>query len=85
MDPPRNPIYGAPDGGVRGVTREAFGRIADAPFAFVDLDAMWANAGEMLARGARWQADPRGEQVGAPARELLRRVLGRDERFSRAH
>ena len=24
----------------------------DAPFAFVDLDAMWSNAGEMLERAA---------------------------------
>ena len=35
----------------------------DAPFAFVDLDAMWSNAREMLDR-ARGDADPRGEQVG---------------------
>ena len=36
----------------------------DAPFALVDLDAMWANAREMLGRAAR-DADPGGEQVGA--------------------
>ena len=29
---------------------QAFGE-RDAPFAFVDLDAMWANGREMLARG----------------------------------
>ena len=36
----------------------------DAPFALVDLDAMWSNAAEMLAR-ARGTPHPRGEQVGA--------------------
>ena len=36
----------------------------DAPFALLDLDAMWSNADEMLARSAR-QADPRGQQVRA--------------------
>ena len=34
----------------------------EAPFAFVDLDAMWANAEEMLRAGGG-EADPGGEQV----------------------
>ena len=36
----------------------------EAPFAFVDLDAMWANGDDMLRRAAR-QADPGRQQVGA--------------------
>ena len=36
----------------------------DAPFAFVDLDAMWSNA-RRDARPRAGHADPRGEQVGA--------------------
>src|SRR3954462_12093573 len=63
-----------------------------APFAFVDLDALWANAAEMLGRGrggpragagAR-QADPGGEQVGplpaaARGHPGARRVPGADD------
>src|SRR5436305_3003980 len=51
----------------------------DAPFAFVDLDAMWANAREMLAR-----ADGKPIRVASKSvrcRELLRRILAFDERF----
>ena len=36
----------------------------EAPFALVDLDAMWSNADDMVRRAAR-QADPRRVQVGA--------------------
>ncbi len=43
------------DGGVRRL---------DAPFAFVDLDAMWSNSADMLARSRR-QADPRRVEVAA--------------------
>ncbi len=55
----------------------------DAPFAFVDLDAMWSNAAEMLERAAG-HADPGGEQVGPlPAAAAVdpgaRRLSGTDD------
>ena len=48
----------------------------DAPFAFVDLDAMWANAADMLGRA-------RGKPIRVASksvrcREVLRRILERD-------
>ncbi len=43
---------------------EAIFAEVEAPFAFVDLDAMGSNAAAMLERAGR-QADPRGEQVAA--------------------
>jgi D-serine deaminase-like pyridoxal phosphate-dependent protein len=51
----------------------------DAPFALVDLDAMWANADDMLRRAA-----PKPIRVASKSvrcRELLHRILARDERF----
>jgi D-serine deaminase-like pyridoxal phosphate-dependent protein len=51
----------------------------DAPFALVDLDAMWANAASMLAR-----ADGKPIRVASKSvrcRELLDRILARDPGF----
>src|SRR3954454_22274398 len=51
----------------------------DAPFAFVDLDAMWANAAEMLARAA---AKPiRVASKSVRCRALLEAIARRDARF----
>ena len=52
----------------------------EAPFAFVDLDAMWSNAEEMLGR-----AEPKPMRVASKSircRALLDRILDRDERFA---
>ena len=52
----------------------------EAPFAFVDLDAMWANAAAMLERAG---AKPiRVASKSIRCRELLTRILRRDERFA---
>ena len=51
----------------------------DAPFAFVDLDAMWSNAHEMLGR-----AGPKPIRVASKSvrcRELLERIAAHDPRF----
>jgi D-serine deaminase-like pyridoxal phosphate-dependent protein len=48
----------------------------DAPFAFVDLDAMWANADEMLARAGGKPIRIASKSVRC--RELLGRILKRD-------
>ncbi len=51
----------------------------DAPFALVDLDAMWQNAASMLAR-----ADGKPIRVASKSvrcRELLNRILARDSGF----
>ncbi|HYI38071.1 MAG TPA: amino acid deaminase/aldolase [Thermoleophilaceae bacterium] len=51
----------------------------DAPFAFVDLDAMWSNAHEMLGRAG---AKPiRVASKSVRCRELLDRILAHDPRF----
>jgi D-serine deaminase-like pyridoxal phosphate-dependent protein len=51
----------------------------DAPFALVDLDAMWANAAAMLARAA---AKPiRVASKSVRCRALLERILASDARF----
>jgi D-serine deaminase-like pyridoxal phosphate-dependent protein len=52
----------------------------EAPFAFVDLDAMWANADAMLARAA--EKPIRVASKSLRCRELLERILRRDERFA---
>jgi D-serine deaminase-like pyridoxal phosphate-dependent protein len=52
----------------------------EAPFAFVDLDAMWANAEEMLGRAGRKPIRVASKSVRC--RALLERILGRDERFA---
>src|SRR3954464_10276913 len=51
----------------------------DAPFAFVDLDAMWANAGEMLARAGGKPIRVASKSVRC--RPLLDAIARRDERF----
>jgi D-serine deaminase-like pyridoxal phosphate-dependent protein len=52
----------------------------EAPFAFVDLDAMWSNAAAMLERAG---AKPiRVASKSVRCRALLERILSRDERFA---
>jgi D-serine deaminase-like pyridoxal phosphate-dependent protein len=52
----------------------------EAPFAFVDLDAMWSNSDAMLARAA---AKPiRVASKSLRCRALLERILRRDERYA---
>jgi D-serine deaminase-like pyridoxal phosphate-dependent protein len=53
----------------------AFGE-RDAPFAFVDLDAMWANAGDMLRRAGGKPIRVASKSVRC--RALLERILARD-------
>lgn len=57
---------------------QAFAHL-DGPFAFVDLDAMWSNSTAMLARAG---AKPiRVASKSLRCRELIRDVLGSDERY----
>jgi D-serine deaminase-like pyridoxal phosphate-dependent protein len=56
----------------------AFGGV-DAPFAFVDLDAMWSNAAEMLRRAAGKPIRVASKSVRC--RPLLRSILDRDDGF----
>jgi D-serine deaminase-like pyridoxal phosphate-dependent protein len=51
----------------------------DAPFAFVDLDAMWSNAAEMLARAG--EKPIRVASKSVRCRPLLAQIAARDERF----
>jgi D-serine deaminase-like pyridoxal phosphate-dependent protein len=51
----------------------------EAPFAFVDLDAMWSNAEEMLGRAAGKPIRVASKSIRC--RSLLERILPRDERF----
>ena len=51
----------------------------DAPFAFVDLDAMWANAGDLL--GAAAEKPIRVASKSVRCRALLRAILDRDPGF----
>src|SRR3954468_19233943 len=51
----------------------------DAPFAFVDLDAMWANSDEMLARAGGKPIRVASKSVRC--RALLEAIARRDERF----
>jgi D-serine deaminase-like pyridoxal phosphate-dependent protein len=51
----------------------------EAPFAFVDLDAMWANAEEMLGRAAGKPVRVASKSIRC--RALLEAILDRDERF----
>jgi D-serine deaminase-like pyridoxal phosphate-dependent protein len=51
----------------------------EAPFAFVDLDAMWANAAEMLGRAG--EKPIRVASKSVRCRALLEAILGHDERF----
>jgi D-serine deaminase-like pyridoxal phosphate-dependent protein len=52
----------------------------EAPFAFVDLDAMWANAEEMLRRAGTKTI--RVASKSLRCRALLERILDRDARFA---
>jgi D-serine deaminase-like pyridoxal phosphate-dependent protein len=52
----------------------------EAPFAFVDLDAMWANAEEMLGRAGGKPIRVASKSVRC--RALLEAILRRDERFA---
>jgi D-serine deaminase-like pyridoxal phosphate-dependent protein len=52
----------------------------EAPFAFVDLDAMWSNADEMLGRAGTKPI--RVASKSLRCRALLERILDRDERFA---
>jgi D-serine deaminase-like pyridoxal phosphate-dependent protein len=52
----------------------------EAPFAFVDLDAMWANAAEMLGRAG--EKPVRVASKSVRCRALLEAILARDERFA---
>jgi len=52
----------------------------EAPFAFVDLDAMWSNAGEMLGRAG--EKPIRVASKSVRCRALLERILRRGERFA---
>jgi D-serine deaminase-like pyridoxal phosphate-dependent protein len=52
----------------------------EAPFAFVDLDAMWANAEEMLGRAG--DKPVRVASKSVRCRALLEAILRRDERFA---
>jgi D-serine deaminase-like pyridoxal phosphate-dependent protein len=51
----------------------------EAPFAFVDLEAMWANADAMLERSQGKRIRVASKSVRC--RALLEAILGRDERF----
>jgi D-serine deaminase-like pyridoxal phosphate-dependent protein len=57
---------------------EAFAEV-EAPFAFVDLDAMWANADDMLERAGGKPI--RVATKSLRCRALIERILDRDERF----
>src|SRR5215212_3932856 len=57
---------------------EAFAGL-DAPFAFVDLDAMWANARDMMARAAGKPIRVASKSVRC--RELIAAILDRDPGF----
>jgi D-serine deaminase-like pyridoxal phosphate-dependent protein len=64
-------------------THERYERIfaeLEAPFAFVDLDAMWANAEAVLERAA--DKPVRVASKSIRCRALLEAILGRDERFA---
>jgi D-serine deaminase-like pyridoxal phosphate-dependent protein len=52
----------------------------EAPFAFVDLDAMWSNAEAMLARAGGKPIRVASKSVRC--RDLLEQILRRDERFA---
>ena len=59
---------------------EAIFKEVEAPFAFVDLDAMWSNAAEMLGRAGSKPIRVASKSVRC--RALLERILQRDERFA---
>jgi len=59
---------------------EAIFEEVEAPFAFVDLDAMWSNSDAMLARAAGKPIRVASKSVRC--RALLERILARDERYA---
>ncbi len=59
---------------------EAIFEEVEAPFAFVDLDAMWSNAAEMLGRAGSKPIRVASKSVRC--RALLERILQRDARFA---
>lgn len=61
-----------------GYYEELFDEV-EAPFAFVDLDAMWGNADAMLERGG--DKPVRVASKSIRCRPLVDRILDRDERF----
>jgi D-serine deaminase-like pyridoxal phosphate-dependent protein len=69
--------------GVSGRSHTEFEQIfaeLEAPFAFVDLDAMWSNSDAMLARAG---AKPiRVASKSLRCRALLERILARDKRYA---
>jgi D-serine deaminase-like pyridoxal phosphate-dependent protein len=63
-------------------THERYERVfadVEAPFAFVDLEAMWANADSMLERSQGKRIRVASKSVRC--RALMEAILGRDERF----
>ena len=52
----------------------------EAPFAFVDLDAMWANADALLERAGRKPIRVATKSIRC--RALIEEILGRDARFA---
>ncbi|HEX3041029.1 MAG TPA: amino acid deaminase/aldolase [Solirubrobacterales bacterium] len=63
-------------------THERYERVfadVEAPFAFVDMEAMWANADAMLERSQGKSVRVASKSVRC--RALLEAILGRDERF----
>lgn len=59
---------------------EAIFEEVEAPFAFVDLDAMWTNSDAMLARAGGKPV--RVASKSLRCRALLERILARDERYA---
>jgi D-serine deaminase-like pyridoxal phosphate-dependent protein len=59
---------------------EAIFEDVEAPFAFVDLDAMWSNSEAMLARAG--EKPIRVASKSLRCRALLERILARDERYA---
>jgi D-serine deaminase-like pyridoxal phosphate-dependent protein len=59
---------------------EAIFEEVEAPFAFVDLDAMWSNAEAMLARAG--DKPIRVASKSLRCRAIVERILGRDDRFA---
>ena len=58
--------------------REVFEGI-EAPFAFVDLDAMWSNSDSMLERAGDVAIRPASKSLRC--RSIIDRILERDERY----
>jgi len=68
---------------VSGRSHEQFEQIfaeVEAPFAFVDLDAMWSNSDAMLARAG--SKPIRVASKSLRCRALIERILARDDRYA---